>query len=184
MRKSEEKGLREKASLFSGLAQRVTVVCFEMGAPYFKVRRGTWGPWGLSCLALGLGNEARETGSERMGFDSPLWLMDEKWAVVWMPVQQGKWRVPSRSSSQFLGEVQGRGPWEVGSWEEPAVHLPSWVSAPESKVGAEKKRASRQSGKKREFIRGKREGDWPSRRTSVLPFWQGLSYTPPMKNSL
>ena len=33
-------------------------------------------------------------------------------------------------------------------------------------------------------IRGKWEGDWPLRRTSVLPFWWGLSYTPPMKNFL
>ena len=34
----EEKGPREKASLFSGLFQRVVTVCFEMGVPYFKVR--------------------------------------------------------------------------------------------------------------------------------------------------
>ena len=40
MRESEEKGLREKASLFSGLSQRVIIVCFEIGVPYFKVRRG------------------------------------------------------------------------------------------------------------------------------------------------
>ena len=37
---------------------------------------------------------------------------------------------------------------------------------------------------KGKFIRGKWEGDWPLRRTSVLPFWWGLSYTLPMKNSL
>ena len=41
-----------------------------------------------------------------------------------------------------------------------------------------------QSGKKRKFIRGKREGDWLLRRTSVLPFWRSPSYTPPVKNSL
>ena len=41
-----------------------------------------------------------------------------------------------------------------------------------------------QSGKKRKFIRGKREGDCPLRRTSILPFCQSLSYTSPMKNSL
>ena len=41
-----------------------------------------------------------------------------------------------------------------------------------------------QSGKKGKFIRGKREGDWLLRRTSILPFWQSPSYTPPMKNSL
>ena len=64
MRESEEKGLREKASPFSGLAQRVIIVCFEMGVPYFKVRWGARprarGLWGSSSLVLGLGKEARE----------------------------------------------------------------------------------------------------------------------------
>ena len=41
--------------------------------------------------------------------------MDELWAGVWMSVQQGKWRVPSWGSSQFLGKVQGRGWEEMGS---------------------------------------------------------------------
>ena len=41
MRESEEKSPREKASLVSGLSQRVIIVCFEMGIPYFKVRWGT-----------------------------------------------------------------------------------------------------------------------------------------------
>ena len=40
-RKREEKGPREKASPFSGLFQRVIIVRFEMGVPYFNVRRGT-----------------------------------------------------------------------------------------------------------------------------------------------
>ena len=40
MRESEEKGLREKVSLFSGLSQIIIIVCFEMGVPYFKVRQG------------------------------------------------------------------------------------------------------------------------------------------------
>ena len=40
-----------------------------------------------------------------------------------------------------------------------------------------------QSGKKRKFIRGKREGEWLLRRTSILPFWWSPSYTPPMRNS-
>ena len=61
-RESEEKGLREKASLFSEPSQRARIVCFEMGAPYFKIRWGTrpraGGPWGR--LVLGLGKEARE----------------------------------------------------------------------------------------------------------------------------
>ena len=53
-RESEEKGLREKASLFSEPSQRVRIVCFEMGAPYFKIRWGTrpraGGPWGRLVL--------------------------------------------------------------------------------------------------------------------------------------
>ena len=47
-----------------------------------------------------------------------------------------------------------------------------------------KRQQVRQSDKKWKCIRGKREGDWPLRRTSILFFCQGLSYTPPMKNSL
>ena len=66
-----------------------------------------------------------------------------------------------------------------------AVDLPSQVSAPECKASAEKKRSSQAvRQEKGNFIRGKREDDWPLRRTSVLPFWWNLSYTPPMKNSL
>ena len=38
MGESEEKGPREKVSLFSGPSQRAIIVCFEMGVPYFKVR--------------------------------------------------------------------------------------------------------------------------------------------------
>ena len=52
-----------------------------------------------------------------------------------------------------------------------AVDLPSRVSAPKCKASAERKRASRGSQtRKGKFIRGKREGDWLLRRTSVLPF--------------
>ena len=47
-----------------------------------------------------------------------------------------------------------------------------------------KREQAGQSGKKRKFIRGKREGDWLLRRTSILPFWWSPSYTPPVKNSL
>ena len=38
--------------------------------------------------------------------------------------------------------------------------------------------------RKGKFIRGKREGDGPLRRTSIFPFWRGLSYTLPVKSSL
>ena len=45
-------------------SQRVIIVCFEMGVPYFKVRWGARprarGLWGSSSLVLGLGKEARE----------------------------------------------------------------------------------------------------------------------------
>ena len=95
-------------------------------------------------LALGLGKEAREGGSEEMGFHSPLQPMDEMWARVWMSVQQGKWRVTSQSSpvsqqapsegTTARGLLRGAYPL--------AVDLPSQVSAPEGKASAEKKRAS------------------------------------------
>ena len=48
------------------------------------------------------------------------------------------------------------------------------------KASAEKRDWARQSGKKRKFIRGKREGDWLLRTTGILPFW----WSPPKKNSL
>ena len=34
------------------------------------------------------------------------------------------------------------------------------------------------------YLLSKGQGDWPLRRTIVLPFLRGPSYTPPMKNSL
>ena len=111
--------------------------------------------------------------------------MDEKRAGVWMSVQQGKWRVPSWRSSQFLGKE--RGPPEVGSWEEPTqlrwIFPPGFRHQNVRRVQRKRERA-RQSGKKRKFIRGKREGDWLLRRTSVFPFWWSPSYTAPRKNSL
>ena len=55
-----------------------------------------------------------------------------------MSLQQGKWRVPSWRSSQFLGKVQGRGPLEV---EEPTQLR--WIFPPECKTSVEKKRVSR-----------------------------------------
>ena len=38
-------------------------------------------------------------------------------------------------------------------------------------------------GRKGNLLKLKWAGDWPSRRTSALPFWQGPSYIPPTKNS-
>ena len=40
MRESEDKGPREKASAFSGLSQRVMIVCFEGGCPLFQSQMG------------------------------------------------------------------------------------------------------------------------------------------------
>ena len=52
-------------------------------------------------------------------------------------------------------------------------------------ASAEKKRASQAvRQEKGNLLGGKREGDWPLKRTSILPFWRQPSYTPPMKNSL
>ena len=48
-------------------------------------------------------------------------------------------------------------------------NLPSRVSAPECKANAEKKSKPGTQAKGK-FISGKREGDWPLRRTSVLLF--------------
>ena len=59
-----------------------------------------------------------------------------------------------------------------------------WISLlSHCKVSAEKKRELGSQARKGKFIRGKREGDWPLRRTSVLPFWRS-PYIPPMKNYL
>jgi len=57
-------------------------------------------------------------------------------------------------------------------WSWSAVNYIRWM---------QRKRVSQA---KRKFIRGKQEGDWPLRRTSVLPFWWHLSYTLPIKNSV
>ena len=70
--------------------------------------------------------------------------MDEVWAGVWMSVQQGKWRVPSRSSS-----VSPQGPRKGTTRGGPireahpvAVDLPPQVLAPGCKESVEKKKAS------------------------------------------
>ena len=39
-------------------------------------------------------------------------------------------------------------------------------------------------GRKGNLLKLKWAGDWPSRRTSALPFWQGPSYIQPVENSL
>ena len=81
------------------------------------------------------------------------------WAGVRVSVQQGKWRVPPRSSSQFLGKVPGRdhrGGLVKGA--HPAtVDLPSWVSAPGCKTSAEEREQGPQA-KKREIYEREMRG--------------------------
>ena len=80
--------------------------------------------------------------------------------------------IRERRLSQFLSQDPGRGPREVGSGEEPIMLR--WIVPPrfqpQNVRQVQRKRASGQVGKKRKFIRGKREGDWLLRRTSVLLF--------------
>ena len=148
MRESEEKSPREEASPSSGLFQRVIIVCFEMGAPYSKVRWGTRqrarGPWGSFCLALGLGKEVREREFEGMGFHSPCnqWM---KCGPVCGCQLQGKWRVASQSSLSISArsKLGDHWSWACERSHPAAVDLPSQVSAPECKASAEEKRASR-----------------------------------------
>ena len=52
-----------------------------------------------------------------------------------------------------------------------ALDLPSRVSAPECKVSAEKKRVTwAVRPEKGNLLKGRRDGDWPLRRASVIPF--------------
>ena len=63
--------------------------------------------------------------------------MDEKWAGVWMSVQQGKWRV----SVSWQGPREGTTGGGQGAYPG-AMDLPSRVLALKCKVSVEKKRAS------------------------------------------
>ena len=101
------------------------------------------------------------------------------------PVRQVE--IPVPGSSHFAGKIQGRGQPDVGSWEEPTqlwcisppgfwLQNVKWMQTKGSELGSQ--------ARKGKFIRGKGEGDWLLRRTSVFPFWWSPSYTPPMKNPL
>ena len=89
------------------------------------------------------------------------------WILLWRP------RIPVSSVAQLQPFKSKISQW---IWDEV-------LGSGRCKVSAEKKRA-RWSGKKRKFIRGKWEGDWPLRRTSILPFWWGLSYILPGEISI
>ena len=108
--------------------------------------------------------------------------MDAVWARVCMSGQQGEWRVPSQSSSQFLGKIQGRGSPEVGSSEEPTQLrwiFPTRFGCQNVRQVQRKREWAGQSGKKRKCITGKPEGDWPlslSDRVLLIPHqWKILS---------
>ena len=106
---------------------------------------------------------------------------------MWLSTQQGKRRVlsPERISVSWQGpRGGGHQRWACERSPPSCSGLPSWVSAPECRVSAEKKRASPGVGQEKGNSLEGKEGDWPLRRTSVFPFCRGLSYTPPMKNSL
>ena len=146
MSESEEKDLREKTSLFSGLPQRVIIVCFEMGIPYFKVRRGTrlrtQGPWVSSRLALVLGKGAKER--ERIlenGISLTLVTngCNAGWCVDVSPARRVESPVLELVSASRQGPREGDHQRWACERSPAVVDLPSWVLAPECKVSAEKK---------------------------------------------
>ena len=83
-----------------------------------------------------------------------------------MSVQNGKWRVLSQTSSQFLGKVRGRGPQEDHHLEG----LPSQVSAPEGKASVEK-RANQALWLKGNLLEGTR--GWLALQDQCPPFLTG-----------
>ena len=119
MSESEEKDLREKASLFSGLPQRVIIVCFEMGIPYFKVRRGTrlrtQGPWVSSRLALVLGKGAREREDPRKwDFTHPCNQWMQCGLVCGCQSSKASGEPRPRACLSFSAKSKGGEPPEVG----------------------------------------------------------------------
>ena len=179
MRGSEEKGPKEKASPFSGPSQRGIIVCFEMGIPCFRVRRSTRlrarGLWGFSRLVLGLGNRrVREEPRERDFAHPP---------NRWMKCGPGCGCQSSKASGEprpELASASQQGPREgpTGGGLVRGAHPTRllWIFPPGfwhwsvRRVQRKEGEQAGQSGKKRKFIRGKREGDWPLSRTTVLPF--------------
>ena len=88
------------------------------------------------------------------------------------PARQVESRIP------WLASVSRRGPREgttrgglVRETHPVAVDLPSRVLAPDCKTSAEKKRVTwAVRPEKGNLLKGGRDGDWPLRRASVLPF--------------
>ena len=88
------------------------------------------------------------------------------------PARQVESPIPELASVSWQGPREGTTGGGLMRGAHPAaLDLPSRVSAPECKASAEEKRVSQAvRQEKGNFIRGKREDDWPLRRTSVLPF--------------
>ena len=166
-----------------------------MGIPYFKVRQGTrprsWGLWGSSHLALGLGNEAKRERIRGNGIS--LTLVTNGWKMGWCGCQPQWVDVsPARQVESPVLELisvsqQGPRGGTTGGGLVREAHPVGWISEflhhnvrqvkiKESELGSQVRKGN--------FIRGKRESDWPLRRTSILPFWWSPSYIPPMKNPL
>ena len=111
--------------------------------------------------------------------------MDEMWASVWVSVQQGKWIVLSWSTVSFSARSKGGttgGGLLRGAHPVVVLFLPRFQHQNVRRVQRKDSEPS-SLARKGKFIKGKREGDWPLR-TSTLPFCWGLSYIPSMKNSL
>ena len=93
------------------------------------------------------------------------------WCVDISPTRQLESPVPELFSVSQQGSREGTVRGGLVRGDHPVVvNLPSWVLAPGRKASVEKKSELGSQARKGKFIRGKREGDWPLRRTSVLPF--------------
>ena len=140
---------------FSGLSQRVVIVCYEMGAPYFKVRRGTR-PRARGLWARGPWGEREREDPREWGFTQHCnrWMKSGPVCGCQSSKASGDSRPGARLS--FLAK---RGDHQRWAWERSPPRcggssLPGFSTR--IKASAEKKRVSWLSGKKRKFIRGKR----------------------------
>ena len=130
---------------------------FWNGHPLFQSQTGhkAEGPWAVGVLPP-------STSTWKWGERERIWengisltLVTDGWNVGQRmdvsPARQVE--SPVRSSSQFLGKIQRRGPPVVGSGKEPTQLqwiFPSQVSTPECKTSAEEREQGSQA-KKREI---------------------------------
>ena len=163
-----------------------------MGIHCFKVRWGTRLNKGLRALEILL-TSPRDLGRRQEREDPRGWDFTRpcKW---WMECGQVCGCQSSKASGEshpgarlsFLARSEGGDHWRrVRERSTPSCggsSLPGSGTRMQGEWREESKLGSQV--RKGKFIRGKWEGDWPLRRTSVFLFWWALSYTPPMKNSL